>query len=197
MINISLYFDYLKTLLSPLRLYELDAGYGARELELAGARLDEVYSTLEESERESIVMTAGDFGLDAYEELLPYRPVTSTTQARRDALAALMRIDGRSFTVDALNDTIGGCGVRANVREGAARQTVELRFPGVSGIPEDFERLSVRIEKILPCHLGVGYVFAFISWDELEEKLPTWDTLEAAGFSWTQLEMYTDPMGDD
>ena len=191
------YFDYFKTLLAPLRLYDLERGYGAKELELLGGRLDEVFEYLEDNERESIVVTAESFGLDAYEKLLPYRPVAPDIEARRAAVAALLRIDGQSFTAAALSDTIQGCGVRASVREGESSQTVEVRFPDIVGAPEDFESLQSRIEQILPCHLRVEYIFAYITWALLETEFPTWGALAAAGLSWKELEVSALPMGDE
>lgn len=191
------YYEYLKKLLSPLGLYDLEAGYGAQELKLIGSRLDEVFKSLEENQREGLVTTAEDFSLDEYEALLPYRPAASNTEYRRDAIAALLRIDGRSFTVAALNDTIRGCGVKATVRESPVPQTVQVCFPEIIGLPDNFESLSSRIEQILPCHLEIIYVFAYITWLSLEAQFLTWAALESADLSWDALETSTDPMGDD
>lgn len=191
------YLDYLKTLLRPLRLYDLDVGYGAQELALASERLDEVFFNLEATEAESFIISAEDIGLEAYEQILPYKPVFTNVKSRREAIAALLRIDGRSFTQKALSDTVRGCGVLATVKEAAAHQTVVVSFPGTKGIPDEFESLKSRIEQILPCHLGIEYYFAFITWAELEESFPIWRELDAAAFCWEELELFTPLVEDD
>lgn len=192
-----MYYEYLKAMLAPLRLYKLDEGYGAEELRLAGGRLDGLQAELDVIERESILTTAVGYGLDAYEEILPYRPLADSENNRKKALAALLRIDGRSFTLDALRDTLRGCGVKINLREGSVHQTVVVTFPGTKGTPEDFESLSKRVEQILPCHLGIIYEFAFITWILLEGYFPTWALLDGAELSWRELELKTPLMEGD
>jgi hypothetical protein len=62
-----------------------------------------------------------------------------------------MRIDGCSFTIEALRDTLQGLrGYRRTVSEGGKPATVEVSFPGIRGIPEGMDELKTRIEMILP-----------------------------------------------
>lgn len=184
------YADYLKDLLRPLRLYELDSGDGCAELEAEGEQLDGVCAHLDAALREGMLALAQDTGLGAYEEILPFVPSYLTAQDRRRAIGALLRIDMRSFTVKALNDTIAGCGIRAVVEEAEAKQTVRVSFPYNRGVPEGIEQLQSRIEQILPCHLGVEYVFVRILWRELEQWFGSWNELEALCPSWDELEKY-------
>ena len=181
------YGTYLKDLLRPLRLYELDSGDGAAELECEGEQLDAVFAALETAQRESVVATAEDTGLSAYEEILPFVPAYVTDKDRRRAIEALLRIDSRSFTPAAVNDTIAGCGIRALVEETDTPQTVRVSFPYNRGVPEDFAPLQKRIEEILPCHLGVVYAFIFALWQELERWLKTWREAESCG-TWSAVE---------
>lgn len=182
------YFDYMKQLLQPLRLYDLDEGYGASELRVLGAELDEVFDELEAAERESIVSTAQDEGLSAYEEILPYVPAYLTPEDRRRAIEALIRIDGASFTPEDMQNSIYGCGIAAEVSETGETNRVEVRFPQNRGIPEGIEALKVRIESILPCHIGVDYIYLFPSWSDMEKMFPTWDELENAHLTWEEIE---------
>lgn len=184
------YSEYLKELLRPLRLYVLDEGYGAAELEWEGAALDQCGDGLAEIEREAFLHLAESYGLESYEELLPYRPASETVEERRAAIMALLRIDGGSFTVAALNDTLRGCGVAAVVREGDEAMTVEVSFPGVRGLPENLAELQKRTEQILPCHLKVEYCYQFITWEQLERWFSTWESIEAKALDWEHLEMY-------
>lgn len=183
------YAAYLKDLLRPMRLYELDSGDGAAELECEGEQLDAVFSALETAQRESIVASAEDTGLSAYEKILPFVPAYVTDRDRRRAIEALLRIDSRSFTPAAINDTVAGCGIRALVEETDIPLTVRVSFPYNRGVPEDFEQLQKRIEEILPCHLGVVYEFVFVLWQELEQWLETWLEAEACG-TWSAVESW-------
>ena len=184
------YYEYFLQLLQPLRLYQLEEGAGAEELRVAGQALDGLTSALEETERESNPVTAESYGLSALEELLPYIPAYESLESRRAALAALLRIDGRCFTLSALQETLSGCGIHATVRESGDHYTVEVSFPDTMGEPAEFERLKPRIEAILPCHLQIRYALRFLLWRELENTLPSWAALETGVKSWRELETW-------
>lgn len=178
--------QYMKQLLAPLRLYDLDEGIGARELDAVGARLDALAQRLAAMQRESIAATAENEGLEAYEKLLPYIPACGTTEERRRALCALLSIDNASFTGADMARTLAGCGVLAQARETESPDTVEVTFPDRRGEPDGIEALKTRIESILPCHLEVRYVYSYPTWSELEAAFPSWDAIE--GMVWAELE---------
>jgi len=184
------YSDYLKNLLRPMRLYELDEGCGAAEIEVLGGAFDEVFEALERAEAEAIVPTAEDKGLSAFETILPYTPGYLSLAGRRGAIMALLRIDGCSFTPSALCDTLSGCGVSAVVQEAEAANTVRVSFPGTRGLPQGFEGLKVRVEKILPCHLDIEYFIVYITWAEIETWFSSWTEMESACADWNALEKY-------
>lgn len=179
---------YLKELLAPLRVYRLSDSYNAGELAAQGWALDGCGARLLEVEREMLVSTARDKGLEAVERLLARRPVTSSLERRREALAALLRIGGDSFTLAAINDNLKGCGLNAVARETGQPGYVEVYFPEVPGIPEGFEEMRAIIEDILPCHLGITYVYWYITWALMEQRFHTWGAAEAAQHSWEELE---------
>ena len=77
----------------------------------------------------------------------------------RQTVAALASHWGDSFTLAAMNDTLRGCGIPAQVEETEDPLEVVVSFPGVEGIPAGFEQTKARIEEILPCHLLVKYHF--------------------------------------
>ena len=185
------YAEELRELLRPLKLYDVDGGLGGAELSAEGAALGGVYASLLETETEFSPATASGYGLDRWEALLPFIPAYRTAADRRRAISALLRIDGASFTPDAINDTIAGCGIRAVVTEAETPMTVTVSFPYNRGEPDDLEDLRVRIEQILPCHLNVEYVFLYVCWWELEALFATWAEIEAAAGSWRELERLT------
>ena len=190
--------EYLRSLLRPLAVYNLDKGIGCAELDAYGGVLDGCGAALDLTEREMLLTTAQDWGLEAIESLLARRPVTDSPERRRAALAALLRIGGDSFTLEAINDNIAGCGLNAVVSEGDAPGTVLVRFPEVPGIPEGFEEMRAIIEDILPCHLGITYVYWFVTWALLETRFVTWGASEAGNYSWEALEkLVGDSAGTD
>lgn len=185
------HLEQLVELLRPLGVYDLREGRVNREeLECYGRRLDRGEEELETTAREMALMTAEDFGLEQVEALLPYRPASPTVELRRAALAALLRIGGDSFTPAAINDTLAGCGVNARAEETARPGYVEIYFPDVAGIPEEFDRLRAIIEEILPCHLEVTYVFWYQTWGGLAEKVETFGGAMATGKSWYGLSIW-------
>lgn len=185
------YEDCLVRLLEPLGVYDLGPGTVNRgELTCYGELLDRGMEDLEESEREMSLATAESFGLKRVGELLPYRPESSTVELQRAALAALLRIGGDSFTPEAINHTLAGCGINAKARETGEPNHVEVWFPDVAGVPEGFERIRYIIEEILPCQLGIAYVFWYLTWSETAEKFETWGAIREKGLNWVELRSF-------
>ncbi|MEA4953998.1 MAG: DUF2313 domain-containing protein [Pseudoflavonifractor sp.] len=180
--------EHLWALLRPLGPYQRGGTYTAGELAGEGNALDGVEKTLSLLEREGFLDTAESWGLEKLESLLVRRPVADTSGGRRKALAALLRISGDSFTLQAVNDNLKGCGLNAVASETADPGVVEVRFPDVPGIPDEFDALRKIIEDILPCHLQVDYVYWYITWAMVEEKFSVWEKIEAEGYTWEQLE---------
>ena len=177
--------DCLVELLRPLGVYDLRPGTINRgELAAYGGRLDHGEGELERTYREMNLATAEDFGLERVEALLPYRPVCATARQRREALAALLRISGDSFTPEAVNDTLKGCGLNAQAEEGGRPGYVKVYFPDVAGIPEGFDRLRLIIEEILPSHVDITYVFWYNTWAMVAERHPTFGDAADTGLSW-------------
>ena len=181
------------SLLRPLGVYDLRQGTVNRgELASYGLALDGRETELNDIAREMNLTTAQNFGLEQIEALLPYRPVCVTAAQRRAALAALLRISGDSFTPEAINDTLLGCGLNARAEEGDEPGHVKVYFPDVAGIPEGFDRLRDIIEEILPSHVGVTYVFWYKTWSMVARRHPTFGDAAAMGMSWYGLAIEND-----
>ena len=184
----SVHGDSLRQLLRPLRVYELEGSVNGAELDAQGETLDLVEGVLEEIQREMLVCTAEDRGLEAIESLLARRPVTDRLEERRAALAALLRIGGDSFTLKAINDNLKGCGINAVAGETDTPGKVTVHFPNVPGIPDGIEEMKAIIESILPAHVLIEYVYWYVTWALMEEKFDTWGDIEAIGPTWEELE---------
>ena len=74
------YRDYLKELLRPLGVYDVEAPFNGGELTAAGEALDGALGALEEVERESSLVTARSWGLEGVAKLLLHRPAAETEE---------------------------------------------------------------------------------------------------------------------
>ena len=183
------YYDYLCALLEPMRIYRTERGsISGGELYAAGQALDGALERVDYAERESILPLAEGEGLARREKLFSRCPVHASTALRREAIAALGRISADSFTLDAINSTLGGCGIRAIAEETEKKGTVKVCFPNAVGVPEDFPQAERIILDIIPCHLLVEFYFRYLTWRECEEQGFTWETVENARHSWESFE---------
>ena len=170
-------------------LYRLDEGsLSGAELYAAGEGLDAAAEALEKAVREGVLMTAEDEGLSRRERLFSRVGARTTPALRRLAIASLLRVGGDGFTLEAVNQTISGCGVRAVAAETDEQGVVRVTFPQVAGEPEDFARIRDIILEIMPCHLQVDFYFRFLTWEECEAAAWTWQGIEDAGHTWESFE---------
>ncbi len=189
------YFDYLRQLLQPLGVYDLENGIGADELRAVGQQLDEVFLALEELCAEALPATAKGYGISMREELLPYRPAYITQEDERKSIMALMRIRQGCFTKSHLNDTLYGCGLDAEIEETGVPMKAQVSFPKNRGVPEGMERLKKRVEQIVPCHLEIEYAYLFPMWMELMEAFLQWQDMESGQKSWRDIEGHNPSAG--
>ena len=124
--------QYLRDLLAPLGVYRWEGSFQWGELRSEGMALDQAAQELEHLQREMNLWTA----------------------------ISLLQVGGGSFTLQAINEILQGCGFPVLVEETGAPLEVRVSFPGVVGIPGGFARIQEIVESILPCHLSVEYVFA-------------------------------------
>lgn len=181
--------QYLKDLLRPLGVYNLDDSFLSAELESVGKSLDRLQDYLEQIQQEMSLTTAGGAGLERVVELFAQRPVTDDSRQLARSLAALTRIGGDSFSLSAINNTLEGCGLNASVAEATQPGTVAVRFPDVKGVPAEFERMRKIIEAILPAHVLVQYLFWYVTWEELEARSLTWQEANDQGMTWKEFEI--------
>lgn len=187
-----LYEQYLIRLLAPLGVYDLSAPQNGSELAALGGELDHVNELLEAAERESLLATAEDEGLTRRAALFARSPAAPTTEERREAIAALLRISEDSLTPEAINDTLSGCGIRARAEE-TAEGGLRVIFPKTAGMPAEFDRIRSIILDILPCHLDVEFYFRYLTWAECEAAEYTWDEVEAAEHTWESFQLAVPP----
>ena len=84
------YAQYLRELLRPLGVYDLEAPFSGGELDTEGQALDGAEGTLEEVGREVDLTSARDWGLEWLAGLFVRRPAAGTPEELGQALAALL-----------------------------------------------------------------------------------------------------------
>ena len=184
------YAQHLRKLLRPLGIYDLSQGsLSGSELDALGSGMDSLSQLLDYVERESALATAEGEGLRRREALFARTPVQYSIPLRREAIAALLRIGGDSFTLAGINETISGCGIKAVVQETGRFGWVKIVFPDVAGIPEGFDQIRDIILDIIPCHLAVEFDFHYLTWRECEDAGYTWRILREEEFIWRTFEL--------
>lgn len=179
------YSEHLQQLLRPLDIYDFTPGsLSASELDALGRGLDGLSSRLDYVERESALATAEGEGLDRREALFARTPVHYTTELRRQAIAALLRIGGDCFTLSDINSTISGCGIKALAQEKEQFGYIRVIFPDVVGIPDGFPQIREIILDIIPCHLEVEFYFRYLTWSECEAHQYTWAIVHQREYTW-------------
>lgn len=178
------YAEYLKDVLKPLHIYNLDNGPGAGEISVMGAAMDEVYSELETILREMMPLTAQSYGLENYENILPYAPVGSIAD-RQSAIAALCSASGCS--IDEMRRALKGSGIDASVDE-YGPETVIVSFDASALSPAELAKVKEHIEQIIPCHLDIIYETEYATWQQLEHENLTWDGVENDNLTWHELQ---------
>lgn len=189
-----MYEEYLRALLEPLGVYNFSLnGIQMAELAALGSGLDSISAQLELTEQEAVAATAIEQGLARREALFLRRPVAMTPQERREAIAALLQIDGDSLTPSAINLTLQGCGIKAWAQE-LGGGVLRVLFPEVAGVPEGFDQIESIILDILPCHLSVEFYFRYLTWEECEKAAYTWNVVETAAHTWETFQLAVPPM---
>ena len=184
------YGEHLRTFLRPLGIYDLTPGsLSGSELDALGHGLDVLSCRMDYVERESALFTAEGEGLRRRETLFARTPVHYTTELRRQAIAALLRIGGDCFTLSDINSTISGCGIKALAQEKERFGYIRGIFPDVAGIPEGFEQIREIILDIIPCHLEVEFYFRYLTWQECEAFQYTWAVIHQREYTWHGFEL--------
>ena len=184
------YSDYLRNLLKPLGVYDLSSGsLSGSELDALGLGLDQVDASVAYTEQEGSLATAEGEGLSRREALFARTPVNYSTKLRRAAIAALLRIGPDCFTLDAINDTISGCGITAVVQEKEQFGYVRVIFPEVAGIPREFDQIAQIILDIIPCHLEVEFYFRYLTWEECHRFGYTWAIVQENQWNWHDFQL--------
>jgi hypothetical protein len=105
---------------------------------------------------------------------------------RRSSVKARIRGTGtvtKQLLADVCDSYTGG---KVEVSENAADFRIVIEFIDTVGAPENIEPLQAAINRIIPAHLTVDYVFRYLRWSELDNYSWTWDGLDAMAMTWDE-----------
>jgi len=137
-------------------------------------------------------ITRATWGLKYWEEALGITTVESDSyEIRRSRVLAKWRGVG-NFSADLVKSvceafTNGEVVVAFNV----ATSIVTVTFTGTKGIPPNVSDLQAQIENLVHAHLGLTWVFTYLTFGELGTANNTFEQLEAAGLTFETFSTWT------
>lgn len=153
----------------------------------AGIELDTMDLTIEDVEAQLSVDTA-TWGLVFYEKDLKITPdLSKPYEERRSVIKSKWRGVGKidrtliKLVVDAF--TNGDCEVTFDGK-------INITFTSVYGIPPNMTDVQKILSDIRPAHLGLLYIYIYMTWAEHDTYNKTWDQWDALNLTWDEKEAY-------
>lgn len=181
------YRDHLWRMLEPLGVYRGD-GFSGGELAALGTGMDRLRKTLEEQQKEMLVMTAEGVGLELTEALFPVVSGEETA-VRRAILSRMYRTDHGAFTKEALMETLTACGIPVTMGV-TGTFTALVVLDTEMTIQRDPVWVFQTMERVLPCHLLVTVKYEYVEIDTGErksERLPLKTLRKRTQSQWEQM----------
>lgn len=146
--------------------------------------LSQLDFTREDLQSQFSVNTA-TWALDIYEKELKIKTnKTKSFEERRSVIKSKWRgvgkVDRRLIQLVAESFVNGSVNVHYD-------QKIFVEFVDTLGIPSNVEDLQAQIEEIKPAHIGLQFIFTYMTWNELDDYTFVWDQLN---FTWNEYEAY-------
>lgn len=182
---------YGQTLQSYLPPYYQASKLLASILQVEGAQFDQLYSAVSDLLNQWFPATA-TWTLGTWETILglPPNPSLTTDSGRQQRIIALLSSNATATiekVVSVANTFNDG---QITVVEDFAAYTVILSFVSQSGLPANITDFQNAMRNLIPAHLGISYVFRYLTWDRLDSYNWTWNQLDSLGLTWDQLSTY-------
>lgn len=112
------------------------------------------------------------------------------TDYRRTRILSKLKGQG-TFTINFLKNIASSFeNSDVEVLEDNANYTFSIKFIGTKGVPPNLDDLKVIIEELKPAHLGVNYIFTWLTWSEHDNYNKTWNVWDTLNLTWNMLETY-------
>ncbi len=184
--------DSMRSALKPLRIYSLEPSTVVDwELQAYAAGLEMAYELISELKAESFVLTASDYGLAGREKQFGMGG-QGTPQDRRAAVLKLGAVTPNNFTKADMEQILEIAGLNSEILENPAANTLYINC-----LTENADETARRVAKkaanmFLPAHLGAELDFRSISWNNIDQKDESFDTLDGMELTWDLIDHYED-----
>ena len=183
-------YDRLRSAHEPIGVYADDAYELSAELHAYANELERLYDTLDAILPERFILTAGDRGLSAYEELFGPALAGEDIDVRRERLIRRLTIGGTDFTLSGICRALDSFGLRYTVAQFPHYYRLNIiADTDYTKAQQAFIRREV--EKIIPPHIDFQLVFNTLSWDELDARDKQFASLDNDNLKWAQIDALT------
>jgi hypothetical protein len=131
-----------------------------------------------------LLVDTATWGLAIYEKELKIKTDTNKSLSeRRSVIKSKMRGHGK---VDSTLIKLVVDAYTQGSEEVSFSGIIHITFVSVRGIPSTINEIENSLSEIIPAHLGLLFEYTYLTWDELEGSLLTFDKMET--YTWDGLE---------
>lgn len=173
-------------------LYALDgSSLVDAELQAYAAGLTLAIDAYMQLENESFLATAADYGITSREQQYSLAPYGGEAE-RRSALLKRGAITPNHFTKTDMEQALTMAGLKSEICEDVPAKRLYVNC--LEGTADSAARkAALTIAKtFLPAHLDAELDFRSISWDNIEKKDNSFDTMDGLGNTWDAIDTWKD-----
>jgi uncharacterized protein YmfQ (DUF2313 family) len=153
----------------------------------------DAYSTSVQDLMNQLFVSTATWGLSYWESILDVPTDTSlTVDERRSALLAKLRGIGTVNASMLQNIAASFVNGEIDVVENFSNYEIEIHFVGTRGIPSNLTLVRDSLERVVPAHLALTFIYTYLIWGELSTH--TWNDLKSqnggSGLTWDQLRVW-------
>lgn len=181
--------DRFIKVLSPLGIYGLSENSRTyRELLSYSKEFDLLQSESDLLLRELFIATAETYGLSSPERIYTAPDESVGLAERRRRLLNRFNIGDGSFTPEAIGSAVKDFGAESfQITEYPSRYSIVVEISGdYSNAGIDF--IKKEIKKIMPAHLNTEVYFNGISWNEIDSRDLSFDTIDGKDYAWSYID---------
>jgi len=175
--------------LKPIGVYSLNGGT-LIDAELAayaeGLRL--VSDKVAELENEVFIQTATDYGLVLREQAIGPKKENLQIEDRRSMLLYRGAVTVNDFTRESMERAMIATGVKTSMSEKIAEKKLYINYIAALGGYQTQAEIIAAASEFLPAHLICEFDFGSLSWDFLDAKENTFDSIDGLNFTWDEID---------
>lgn len=159
-------------------------------MEAEGIEFDSLWQALDET-LDQVFVKKATWGLDILEHELGIQTDSSKPiDQRRSIVISKLRGVGTVTAKMIQGVAEAFTNGEVEVTENITPYTIDIKFVGKRGVPENLADIQQALREIIPAHLAIHYTFTYLVWNELDAQRWTWDILDGRGFTWDSLSVF-------